>query len=565
MRWQASNGRATALFEPHQLQTMHGAVTALEPEVRHRFSTGLARRLAVIAGILLAEIVCLSIWLDAADLFNKSAATTAAGHVAPWVVRFLLVFATCVAALAIGRQRSELAAIARQSGGQSWKWPAGMGHAAAMALFVIFSHLLFATPVRGTEADVLLGAWVSAGISTVILLALFANPISLWVAIALRLRRALIYASAAGFAVCFGMTLNSRLWQSTAALTFRLVRLILSCFLRDIVADPVSHTIGTSRFQVEIAPQCSGLEGIGLVLVFVALWLVFFRRDFRFPASLVLLPIGAIAVFGMNAVRIAGLILIGNAGAPGIALGGFHSQAGWISFIAVALAVCGGSQHWAAIRTDQIRDTAPRDATTAYLTPFLAILAASIVARAASADFEWLYPLRVIAGALVLWGFRRSYRGLNWKLSYAGPVIGIGVFLLWILPWPSSASHMPETLKEATPLVRNVWIVFRCAGAILTVPIAEELAFRGFLLRRLVSPDFELLDYRHFTWIALTVSSLVFGAMHGGRWIAGTLAGLLYAFAMLRKGRIGDAVAAHATTNALLAILVLTRGEWGYW
>jgi len=84
-------------------------------------------------------------------------------------------------------------------------------------------------------------------------------------------------------------------------------------------------------------------------------------------------------------------------------------------------------------------------------------------------------------------------------------------------------------------------------------------------MRRMVAPDFDLLDCRQFIWIALTVSSLVFGAMHGSHWIAGTLAGLLYTLAMLRKGRIGDAVSAHATTNALLAIWVLTRGKWGYW
>ena len=60
-------------------------------------------------------------------------------------------------------------------------------------------------------------------------------------------------------------------------------------------------------------------------------------------------------------------------------------------------------------------------------------------------------------------------------------------------------------------------------------------------------------------------ASIVFGLMHGGRWFAGILAGLCYAFALLRRGRIGDAVAAHATTNALLAAVVLLQGQWGFW
>jgi membrane protease YdiL (CAAX protease family) len=47
--------------------------------------------------------------------------------------------------------------------------------------------------------------------------------------------------------------------------------------------------------------------------------------------------------------------------------------------------------------------------------------------------------------------------------------------------------------------------------------------------------------------------------------LAGTLAGLIYAVAFLRRGRIGDAVMAHATTNALLAVYVLLGGKWDLW
>ncbi len=48
----------------------------------------------------------------------------------------------------------------------------------------------------------------------------------------------------------------------------------------------------------------------------------------------------------------------------------------------------------------------------------------------------------------------------------------------------------------------------------------------------------------------------------GSRWIAGTLAGLLYGAVYLRRGRIGDAVVAHAITNGLLAASVLVTGQW---
>ncbi len=40
------------------------------------------------------------------------------------------------------------------------------------------------------------------------------------------------------------------------------------------------------------------------------------------------------------------------------------------------------------------------------------------------------------------------------------------------------------------------------------------------------------------------------------------MAGLLYALAYSRRGSLGDAVAAHATTNALLSSDTLTTGNW---
>jgi membrane protease YdiL (CAAX protease family) len=50
-----------------------------------------------------------------------------------------------------------------------------------------------------------------------------------------------------------------------------------------------------------------------------------------------------------------------------------------------------------------------------------------------------------------------------------------------------------------------------------------------------------------------------------GRWLAGTVAGLLFAAALYRRGRLMDAVVAHATANALITAYVLTTGQWSIW
>ena len=73
------------------------------------------------------------------------------------------------------------------------------------------------------------------------------------------------------------------------------------------------------------------------MLVFTVAWICYCRREYRHPQILVLIPASIALMWLLNALRIAILIMIGNAGARAVALGGFHSQAGWIAFNASAL------------------------------------------------------------------------------------------------------------------------------------------------------------------------------------------------------------------------------------
>lgn len=296
-----------------------------------------------------------------------------------------------------------------------------------------------------------------------------------------------------------------------------------------------------------------------------------FRDELRFPHCLALFPIGISILFLLNSVRIAALITIGHWGARDIAVGGFHSQAGWIAFNGVAFGLCLLARRWNWIwaRVD-IADDQPavQDPTTAFLTPFLAILGAGMIVRAMSGAFEWLYFARVAAAAFCLWRYRHSYATMNWRVGWPAIAAGIGVFVVWMgADWVQQfhTVSMPLALAEASPFSRNLWIAARTFGAIAVVPIAEELAFRGFLLRRIGHDDFQNVGFDSASWKGLWISSIVFGLLHGSRWPAGIVAGFAYAWAARAHGRIGDAVAAHASTNTLLAASVLGWGLWQHW
>jgi CAAX prenyl protease-like protein len=120
-------------------------------------------------------------------------------------------------------------------------------------------------------------------------------------------------------------------------------------------------------------------------------------------------------------------------------------------------------------------------------------------------------------------------------------------------------------LAELPAGVAGAWLCFRVVGYVITVPVAEELAFRGFLTRRLIAAEFQDVPLGRFSWFSFLASSALFGALHGGHWLAGMLAGMLFALALYRRGQIAHAMLAHATTNALIAVYVLITGNWYLW
>ena len=109
-----------------------------------------------------------------------------------------------------------------------------------------------------------------------------------------------------------------------------------------------------------------------------------------------------------------------------LALGGFHSQAGSLAFLAVSLGLATIAHRTRFFSTTAApEETAGFDNPAApYLAPLMALVAASMLTGAFTAGFDYGYPLRVLAVAGALWVFRHQYRDLRWTWSWTAVAIG---------------------------------------------------------------------------------------------------------------------------------------------
>ena len=190
----------------------------------------------------------------------------------------------------------------------------------------------------------------------------------------------------------------------------------------------------------------------------------------------------------------------------------------------------------------------------------------------------WLYGMQVsLTGALLLWlwphyaELRPAPRdqprpGRPGPLAWlAAAAVGIAVFILWInldLPWArfGESRGLVEAAGEA-PAVAVV--ALRVLGAVLIVPIMEELFWRSFLMRWIDNPRFLELAPQSASWKAIIVSSVLFAAEHH-LWLAGMLAGLAFALLYRRTGSLWLVIAAHAVTNAALELWVWRTGSFQF-
>ncbi|QDU86018.1 Transmembrane exosortase (Exosortase_EpsH) [Planctomycetes bacterium Pla163] len=490
---------------------------------------------------------------------------------------------------------------------------AAVAHVLWAGVFTALSQLVLAGGSTLPLLDAVLPLlWGAAGILALCGALLATAPARAWRAAGAPLVDALAGGAVIGstlFWLGFWIDGNYFLWGPLADVTLRASAAMVGLYTDGVYLEESTRILGTESFRVIVTKYCSGLEGLALFGLFFGTFLVLARRRLRLSRALWLMPAGLVLVWGFNAARIAALIALGHFVDPQLAVDAFHTHAGWPPLIAVALgcvwiatrvpafrprsiALAGGeaaptagvasptSSTSSSPSPNTVAALAPspvatrRDpATTAYLVPLLAVVGTGLVAGAFLDEGATSAPARVAVAALVLACLRGALPRIGGLRGFFDGARQLHVWLLaaaclglWMAvdPAQGAGGAPPAWLDGASLLARSGFWIAAALGYAVVTPLVEELAFRGFVQRRLVSADFERVSYRRPAPLAVFGSALAFGLLHTSI-VGGVLAGVLFSLAAARRGRLGDAVWAHALVNGALAVIAATTGDWGWW
>jgi uncharacterized protein len=171
-------------------------------------------------------------------------------------------------------------------------------------------------------------------------------------------------------------------------------------------------------------------------------------------------------------------------------------------------------------------------------------------------------PLAIVVGVagIVLWvGF--SQLGLEERVVERVGERSKLVGLLGLSPRPA---YNPLDQLAATPAWAYTFLVIRFIGLALIVPVIEEFFLRGFLMRFVMADQWWKVPFGQVTPLALAVG-ILFPVLYHPEKLAALVWFSLVTWLMVRTKNIWDCVAAHAITNLMLGIYVVTRGQWQLW
>ena len=218
---------------------------------------------------------------------------------------------------------------------------------------------------------------------------------------------------------------------------------------------------------------------------------------------------------------------------------------------------------------DPAEQKIPMNAFFPYVIPFIVFAGFTYLVPVFNLSRALVYPAKTLAAlVLMIYFWPRIKHEIRPFLDLNAVMAGIVVFILWVGMEDSYPKiGVPggfNPFEQGQGTIGWVLMGTRMLGAVLVVPVMEELFWRSFALRFLMDTYFTRIALGSFTWFSFIFVSIAFGLEHH-RWLPGILGGMIYALLLYQKKNLFSPILAHAVTNLLLGIYVIINGEWGFW
>ncbi len=351
--------------------------------------------------------------------------------------------------------------------------------------------------------------------------------------------------------------LDTLLKEATVELTLLLLRLFGETA---IWTDP--DILGIGGFSVQIGFPCAGLAGIAFSSGAMTAYFVLMRSQLVASRAILLIPLAALLSWCLNALRIAILLLIGKYISPELAVDGFHSYAGWISFTVLTgtLAIGADRIEWfqqhGGLTQGPSKVSVIKDPISAQILPFVVFIFSSLIVGAFFETPALGYPYRVMVTIIALMLFWQCLpKMLSFQIDRLAFAVGVIIAAFWLLGQNGEVQTLAETVPGLSGFALLLWVVIRLFGTAVIVPVVEELLFRGYLLKRLN------VGGRFGSLVAILISSTLFSLLHGNFLLA-FIAGLMLGGLVMRTGRVFNAIIAHALANGIIGAWALVLNDW---
>lgn len=196
--------------------------------------------------------------------------------------------------------------------------------------------------------------------------------------------------------------------------------------------------------------------------------------------------------------------------------------------------------------------------------PYVVLVFFATLSEIFGASQEVGYVIKTVVAVGMLIYFWKQYK-FSFKMSRNTALFAIFAGITIVLIWVGLEGYYEVWGNDRPFIASNGFYLFvRLVGAIIAAPIIEELFTRSFLARYIIDQKWEKVKQGTFTWASFLVTVLFFGMSHN-RWLAGIITGIILNIVWYKTKKIEPCIIAHGVANILLAIYVLTTGQYYFW